>query len=144
MLELIWVHDEQEAQSEAIARTGLWERSRYRQTGASPFGICLGVTDPESLAASFETWGYRPPYVPAGSEIPVALAASFAEPLLFFPRSRKGEGAGAVARRGDSCERGPNDGQDARHSHGQRRVDAGRPRRSSGSVSPRSPLGASR
>lgn len=93
MLELIWVHDEQEARSEAIARTGLWERSQYRQTGASPFGICLETTEPERLAESFETWGYRPPYVPAGSEIPVAVAASFAEPLLFFPRSRKSEGA---------------------------------------------------
>lgn len=90
MLELIWVHDEHEARSEAIARTGLWERSQYRETGACPFGICLRATEPDDAAVPFDTWGYRPPYVAAGSEIPVAVAASFAEPLLFLTRSGKG------------------------------------------------------
>ncbi|WP_146647095.1 VOC family protein [Labilithrix luteola] len=78
-LELIWVHDEQEARSAAIARTGLWEHSQYRQTGACPFGICLRAAEPENSAPPFETWGDRPPHVPTGSEIPVAVAASFAE-----------------------------------------------------------------
>ncbi|AKU95703.1 hypothetical protein AKJ09_02367 [Labilithrix luteola] len=98
-LELIWVHDEQEARSAAIATTGLWERSQYRQTGACPFGICLRAAGPENSAPPFETWGYRPPYVPTGSEIPVAVAASFAEPLLFLQRPRTSEGPAAAPAR---------------------------------------------
>jgi hypothetical protein len=41
MLELLWVEDEAEATSALVARTRLWERWRYRETGASPFGVCL-------------------------------------------------------------------------------------------------------
>jgi hypothetical protein len=83
MLELLWVGDEREARSEPIAPTWLWERSRWRQTGASPFGICLRGTDGTTRALPFETWSYRPPYLPAGMEIPVARAASPAEPMMF-------------------------------------------------------------
>jgi hypothetical protein len=101
MLELIWVHDEQEARSAAIARTGLWERSQYRQTRACPFGICLRAAEHENPAAPFETWSYRPPYLPTGSEIPVAVAASFAEPLLFFPRKSGGAPAAPARESGD-------------------------------------------
>lgn len=83
MLELIWVHDEREARSAAIAPTGLWERFHFRQTGASPFGICLRASDPAIAPLPFETWSYRPPYLRAGLEIPVARTLSFAEPMLF-------------------------------------------------------------
>lgn len=82
MLELLWVRDEHEARSAVIAPTGLWERSNFRQNGASPFGICLRATDAAS-SLPFETWSYRPPYLPAGVEIPVARAASLAEPMVF-------------------------------------------------------------
>src|SRR5438552_2189888 len=41
MVELIWVSDEREAQSDLVAPLRLWERARYRQTGAAPFGLCL-------------------------------------------------------------------------------------------------------
>jgi hypothetical protein len=81
MLELLWVQDESEARSEPIARTCLWERSRFRQTGASPFGISLRAA--AGTALPFPTWGFRPPYLPAGLDIPVAETASWAEPLLF-------------------------------------------------------------
>jgi Glyoxalase-like domain len=41
MLELIWVQDETEAQGEPTARLGVRARWRHRETGASPFGLCL-------------------------------------------------------------------------------------------------------
>jgi hypothetical protein len=85
MLELIWVRDEREARSSPIAATGLWERSRFRETGASPFGICLRSADQTAgLTRAFEDgWRYCPPYLPAGLAIPVARTASLAEPMLF-------------------------------------------------------------
>lgn len=41
MLELLWIRDRDEAQSEPIRLTRLWERSTNRHNGACPFGICL-------------------------------------------------------------------------------------------------------
>ena len=41
MLELIWVDDETEARREPASRLRIWERWRYRETGASPFGLCV-------------------------------------------------------------------------------------------------------
>jgi Glyoxalase-like domain len=85
MLELIWVQDEREVQSAAIAPTGLSERAQFRRTGASPFGICLRTTETNghTPASPFESWSYHPPYLPAGQEILVART-SLAEPLLFM------------------------------------------------------------
>jgi hypothetical protein len=81
MLELLYVSDESEVRSELVAPTRLWERSRYRQTGVSPVGLCLRSTDP-GAALPFPTTAYRPPYLPPGTAIPVAEADP-AEPMLF-------------------------------------------------------------
>jgi hypothetical protein len=86
MLEFLWVVDEGEAQSPLIAPTRLWERCRHRETGFSPFGVCLrpvasGAELPTSLP--FETWPYRPPYMPPGTHIDVATGTSDGEPMLF-------------------------------------------------------------
>lgn len=81
-LEFLWVHDKAEACSEVIQPMGLWERWQYRQTGASPFGVALRSTDPVALA--FETWAYRPPYLPPSLQIEVAQNSAYLdEPLLF-------------------------------------------------------------
>ena len=40
-LELLWRHDDDELQSEAVGPVGLWQRVRWRETGASPFGIAF-------------------------------------------------------------------------------------------------------
>lgn len=83
MVEFLWVRDPQEVQSELIAPTRLWERFQYQQTGYSPFGLCfrsvgLGGKLP------FETWAYRPPYLPDTLQIDVAQNASRPhEPMLF-------------------------------------------------------------
>lgn len=64
MIELLWVCDAKEAQSERSRRTLLWERWSGREGKASPFGICLrpvGSRDPEP---PFPAWEYRPAYLP--------------------------------------------------------------------------------
>lgn len=83
MLELIWVKDAEQARSDLVAPTGLWERMRWRESGASPFGICLRDSGGEVPELPFATLEYRPPYLPPGSAIAVAAGMSPAEPLLF-------------------------------------------------------------
>lgn len=81
-LEFLWVHDEAEVRSEIIQPMGLWERWQYRQSGASPFGVALRSTGPVNLP--FETWAYRPPYLPPPLQIDVAAnSVHLDEPLLF-------------------------------------------------------------
>ena len=78
MLEFLWVCDEAEVRSPTIARTGLWERSRWRESGACPFGIAFTGTPP------FPTWDYRPPYLPEGVAIRVAqFSTDPAMPFVF-------------------------------------------------------------
>ena len=84
-LELLWVRDEAEARSHPVDRTRLWERWRSGETGYSPFGI--GLRSPSqgdgSAELPFETWAYRPAYLPAPLHIDVAESRSPAEPLIF-------------------------------------------------------------
>ena len=83
MLELLWVENPDEAQSEVVRRTGLWERWRDRNSGACPFGLALRGGKMECLP--FSHWNYRPPYLPDRSAIPVATnSLQTEEPLLFW------------------------------------------------------------
>ena len=78
MLEFLWVCDKDEVRSPAIARTALWERSRWQQSGACPFGIAFAGEPP------FPTWDYRPPYLPEGTSIRVAeFSTDPAMPFVF-------------------------------------------------------------
>ena len=99
MLELVWVRDEDEAQSPLVAPTNLWERWRYSETGFSPFGICLRPVAPDDApqnALPFETWPCRPPYLPPGMHIAIATGTSEVEPLLFAaPISRRPDAVAA-------------------------------------------------
>ena len=102
MLELLWVRDEVEAQSSLVSPTKLWERWRYRATGFSPFGICLrpgAALGAIREALPFETWAYRPPYLPAGMQIDVATETSDREPLIFAAPVARRPDAVAVERR---------------------------------------------
>lgn len=77
-LELLWCEDESELISSPVVRTRLAERARWRETGASPFGIGLRGKLP------FPSWEYRPPYLPEGMTIPVALASEDPrQPFIF-------------------------------------------------------------
>ena len=81
-LELLWRYDDDELQSETVRAVALWERVRWRETGASPFGIALRPgTDPVPV----ETWAYEAPFLPAGSTIPVVTPPfTPREPLVFL------------------------------------------------------------
>ncbi len=87
MLELIWVEDAAEAGSPLTRRTGLLERWMDRGSGRrSPLG--LGVrsrTDDlgEALPLPFDSWAYRPLYLPEGLQIDVAAGTRPNEPMIF-------------------------------------------------------------
>jgi hypothetical protein len=89
MLELVWVYDEREARSALIAPARLWERWKYRDTGYSPFGICLRPKNArralsgQPVTLPFGTWEWRPPYLPPGTRIDVAAGTAASEPLVF-------------------------------------------------------------
>jgi len=100
MLELIWVENELEAQSEAgpARRLHLWERWANRDRGACPFGVCLRPMAGESEVAPFPSWEYRPSYSPVG--MPVANNSTVdIEPLVFYvPMHRRMDTASADRR----------------------------------------------
>ena len=82
-LELLTVSDRDGVRAPALAATKLWERSQWRSNGANPFGISFRLTG-ESEAIPFPTWDYRPPYLPEGMSIPVAVASDdLALPFVF-------------------------------------------------------------
>lgn len=82
-LEFLWVHDEEEARGVTAESLRLWERWQYRQTGYSPFGLGLRSSR-QAGDLPFETWAYRPPYLPDPLQIDVAENSDLlAEPLLF-------------------------------------------------------------
>jgi hypothetical protein len=84
MIELIWVHSEEETSSGSIARAQLLERFQYKLTGACPFGIGLSSAKGEMENLPFNTWSYRPPYLPDGVKIAVAEVSQSPEKLFAF------------------------------------------------------------
>lgn len=76
-VELLWVVDA--ADLRAHPRTGLYDRSRWRDTGACPFGIALRTSAPRRRLP-FPAWDYAPGYLPPGLTIP--MAESSADPRL--------------------------------------------------------------
>lgn len=110
-LELIWIENAAEAQSEITRPTGLWERSRWQNTGASPIGLAFRQDNPNE-SPPFETWPYRPVYLPAGMEIPIAANSTrLNEPLIFIV-------PGAIAPINYPADRG----QPTKHKAGFRRL----------------------
>jgi hypothetical protein len=81
-LELLSPSNENELRSEAVRPVALWERTRWRDTPASPFGIACRVDDG---VIPVETWPYKAPFLDAGAAIPI-VTPRFApqEPLVFF------------------------------------------------------------
>ena len=74
MLELVWVHDAGEAQSELARPTQLWQRWSQRQASASPFGLCLRPNRPGASEVPFPAWIYRTPEDTVSRIEPEALA----------------------------------------------------------------------
>jgi hypothetical protein len=77
-LELLWPESPAELGASLVARTRLAERSRWRDNGASPFGIGMNGRLP------FPCWDYRPPFLPDGVGIQMSLTSDDPrQPLLF-------------------------------------------------------------
>jgi hypothetical protein len=84
MLEFLWVCNAEEARSEPIRPTHLWERWANRQAGTCPFGVCLRSTTNDGDSIAFPSWTYRPPYLPEPLSIAVGTNSGvLTEPLLF-------------------------------------------------------------
>ena len=83
MLELLWVSDAHEAQSERTRPTQLWERWSGREAGASPFGVCVRPADLRSTAPPFPAWEYRPVYLPSPLVMHVG-EAGVEEPMWLY------------------------------------------------------------
>ena len=83
-LELLWVQDPAQAQSEAVAPTRLWSRWAERQTGASPFGLGVRPLRPGTGGVPFPSWEYRPVYLPAPLAIHVGRDVPLSEPFWFY------------------------------------------------------------
>jgi hypothetical protein len=84
MLELLWVHNPDEAKSELIRPTRLWDRWKNRNNGVCPFGVCLRPALDSDHTVAFSSWAYRPPYLPQTLSIEVGKNSDvLTEPWLF-------------------------------------------------------------
>ena len=83
-LELFWVTDAREAQSELAAPTRLWSRWSQREAGASPFAVIIRPGDDEDAPPPFPSWAYHPPYLPPHLAIHVAEGTPLSEPAFFY------------------------------------------------------------
>lgn len=94
MLELLWVHDKEEATTGPGRDMLLAERAIDKK--ASPFGIVLSRKDNSSLDMPFEGWKYEPVYFQSPWAFHIgANSKNIAEPLCVYipfiePGSRKG------------------------------------------------------
>lgn len=84
-LELLWVHNPEEAQSESVRPTQLWERWCGRSSNACPFGVALRPARGSlTAAAPFPSWPYHPVYLPSQVSIDVATDVPLTEPAYFY------------------------------------------------------------
>jgi hypothetical protein len=83
-LELIWVCDPVEAQSDAAYPTQLWERWFHRHSGVCPFGLVYRPGSAGEEQPPFLCWSYRPAYLPEGLSIEVGREIPLHEPQLFY------------------------------------------------------------
>ena len=82
-LELLWVHDEDEARSALTAQTRLWQRWSQRGQQANPFGICFSSPSSSVQPLPFKTSPYQPAYLPRDKCIYFADSVALSEPELF-------------------------------------------------------------
>ncbi len=83
MLELIWVHDPDEARSDTASPTQLWERWSNRGSTSNPFGICFSSLQGAGSGLPFASRVYQPAYLPPDRCIRFADTMPLAEPEMF-------------------------------------------------------------
>lgn len=92
MLEFIWADDISELRNLLTTPTQLYERSHYKTSGFSPFGICVCPLTNEApvVAEPFLGWPYQPRYIPKEGVIwhgsthpkePAMIYMSFLKPI---------------------------------------------------------------
>jgi len=85
MLELLWVENPLDAQSQQTAPTKLWERWSGRGTGTCPFGIIVRPANAEHQSVPFPAQEYQPIWLPPDLKIYLS-PARLEEPMwLFMP-----------------------------------------------------------
>jgi hypothetical protein len=90
-LELLWVHDADEAQAEPARRVRLWDRWSKRHHGACPFGVVLRPPrDAVNPGPPFPTWAYRPAYLPPDLSIEMAVGTPLSEPEFIYLDFQRG------------------------------------------------------
>ena len=96
-LEFLWVANRSEATASMTRPTELDERSRWRETACSPFGIALRQDSNASDPIPFPFIPYRPAYLPEPSAILLAdEPAARGAPLVFMlPPDLPGHGSGS-------------------------------------------------
>jgi len=95
-LELLWVHDEREAQSALTAPTKLWDRWAERGSATNPFGICFSSSDGADPILPFPSWAYRPGYLSEGRCMLFADNLPLSEPELFVLSWPQGQSSPAT------------------------------------------------
>jgi hypothetical protein len=83
MIELLYVHDAAEAQSEPAGRTLLFERWSQRQSNASPFGFIFRPRGETPVNPPFPGWEYRPKWLEGPEPVHVA-DSGLDEPMWIY------------------------------------------------------------
>ncbi len=100
-LELLWVSDADSVRSEHIARTGIYERSQLKTAGTNPFGIAWRDT-PDKSPFTATRWAFKPPYLPAGMHIDVAVDSDdHQQPMMFKSPGATPPSEWSVEKRGE-------------------------------------------
>jgi glyoxalase-like protein len=84
-LELLWVHDAQEAKSKLVLPMRLLDRWSGRTRETCPFGLCFRPVGGIASTPPFSAWEYRPAYLPDPHCILVGTNIdNLVEPMLFY------------------------------------------------------------
>ncbi len=83
VLELLWLENPAEAQSELTNPTGLYERCSLVNKNISPFGFCFWPSDNTEKSAPFPAWKYSPTFFPKPLAVEIGKAP-LEEPMWFF------------------------------------------------------------
>lgn len=84
MLELLWVENKEEVQSELTKPVRLYERCLGISNNISPFGIAFRPATEKDEAVPFPVWDYHPIYLPHSLKIQVADNTPLSEPMYFY------------------------------------------------------------
>jgi hypothetical protein len=85
-LELLFITDSNEAQSEITKPTHLFQRLSHSNTTYSPFGVCFRprVGNSNDFSLPLDTWQYNPLYLPPQLSILMAKDNPLTEPMWFI------------------------------------------------------------